>query len=522
MVVDGIIRETMKSAAGLDLRSRRLDERRQVRPAAAAPCSGGAPCSGAAPCSGGAKRASRARAFLWFAAALSIVALHRAAQAKAFELSDHRWEGMSTFLDVLRAEAGDARVVPTYKLDWDQITPNDAILVVHPDHPLDPDSLGAFLNEGGRAAVLDDFGAGDRILSRFEIARIPPPARPFATIRNNPELAIAEPPPATVDHPPHPAVQGVDRVITNHPTGLRHPKLATLLTIRAVDGPDVDVAVAGVVGKGRLLAVSDPSLFINQMLRYPGNRTFASTLARYLLDDASTGRHGQRLFLLVNHFSEGGAFGQQKTFAELAARRATSAAHALESAFAGGLPATMALAFATMIAGGVAAFAMARHGRPYRHRSPRFVRPLPAVGRGGLAGRAAVLSAPSTPAALVLLELKAALEDELRDRLRADGSPPTSTLVDLARAQGVLDEPTAAELKRFFLGMATLETQVAAGQIPRLGRRAVSRLTRSFHRFLAELDRAGADVLAASGAPDAPSGATAAWGGSAGAREGAA
>jgi hypothetical protein len=356
---------------------------------------------------------------------------------------------------------------------------------------LDAESLGEFLSAGGRAAVLDDFGAGDRILARYQIARIAPPARPFATIRNNPELAIAEPPataPAAGEQPLHPAIQGVDRVVTNHPTGFRHPKLATLLTIRAVNEPDVDIALAGVVGKGRLLAVSDPSLFINQMLRYPGNRTFASTLARYLLDDPTTGRRGQRLFLLINQFAESGAFGPQKTLAELASRRASNALQSLGSAMTGGFPATFALALATMVAGGVAAFALTRGGRPYRHRMPRFVRPAPAVAWGGLAGRAAVLAAPSTPAALVMLELKAALEDELRDRVGAKGSPPTSTLADLAQTQGVLDEATSRELKGFFLGMATLETQVAAGQIPRLGRRALSRTIASFYRFFRALD----------------------------------
>ena len=46
---------------------------------------------------------------------------------------------------------------------------------------------------------------------------------------------------------------------------------------------------------GRLLAMADPSAFINLMLRYPGNRNFARGVLKYLLEDDSWGRRAGTL-----------------------------------------------------------------------------------------------------------------------------------------------------------------------------------------------------------------------------------
>jgi hypothetical protein len=106
----------------------------------------------------------------------------------------------------------------------------------------------------------------------------------------------------------------VQQLVTNHPTGLRHPNLSPVLKIRSIGEPDSIIAVAGQVGKGRLFAMSDPSATINQMLRYPGNRAFVAGLARYLVDDDGTTHRQGRLFLVVNKFSEEGSFGARLRF----------------------------------------------------------------------------------------------------------------------------------------------------------------------------------------------------------------
>ncbi len=114
--------------------------------------------------------------------------------------------------------------------------------------------------------------------------RVASPRHPAEFLRRNPQLALAEPASA------HPVVSEVSRVVTNHPTGLSHPDLSPVLKIRAMGEPDVVVAVAGAVGQGRLLAVGDPSIVMNSMLRYGGNKAFAKGLVRYSVDHDSWGQ----------------------------------------------------------------------------------------------------------------------------------------------------------------------------------------------------------------------------------------
>ena len=95
--------------------------------------------------------------------------------------------------------------------------------------------------------------------------------------------------------------------------GLRHPNLTPVLRIRAIGEPDVILAVAGQVGRGRLFAMGDPSATINEMLRYPGNRAFVAGLAHYLVDDDGASKRQGRLFIVANRFGEEGSFGGEGT-----------------------------------------------------------------------------------------------------------------------------------------------------------------------------------------------------------------
>src|SRR5205085_4773633 len=136
--------------------------------------------------------------------------------------------------------------------------------------------------------------------------RVAAPRRPAEFLRKNPQLALAEPASA------HPVVQDVNRVVTNHPTGLSHPDLSPVLKIRATGEPDVFVAVAGAVGKGRLLAVGDPSIVMNSMLRYGGNKAFAKGIIKYSVDQDSWGKRGGRLFIASGSFEQKGTFGEDE------------------------------------------------------------------------------------------------------------------------------------------------------------------------------------------------------------------
>jgi hypothetical protein len=237
-------------------------------------------------------------------AAALICLLSSGAAAAPFDPSATDWEGCSKLVEIARDELGASRVVVTDEIDYERLGAHDGLLVLHPEGAYDLDELSAFMRAGGRVALVDDFGEGDRLLDRFRISRGPSPADPLHMLRGNPQLPIATPSSG------HPIVADVAQVVLNHPTTVRHPDLSSLLRIARVGGDaGPDVALAGQVGEGRLVAVGDPSVFINSMLRFPGNRALARNLVAYLLDGATERRREARLIVVHGRFREKGTMG---------------------------------------------------------------------------------------------------------------------------------------------------------------------------------------------------------------------
>src|SRR6185295_18660781 len=293
---------------------------------------------------------------------------------------------------------------------------------------LDEGELSKFMREGGRVVLLDDYGRGDSLLTAFNMRRVPAPRSPAESLRHNPQLALAEPASA------HPVVADVNRVVTNHPTGLSHPDLSPVLKIRATPPEqDVVVAVAGAVGKGRLLAVGDPSIVMNSMLRYAGNKTFARGLVRYTVDSDAWGKRGGRLFIASGSFEQKGAYGDD------------------ESTWSDWLRGLRL---------GLVVWVGSRAGRLHKPVTPRFVRKTPAVAQGGVAGHAAVIAAPQTSRVLAILELKSALEEQLTALLGLPKVPGHTELMNQVSIRGLLDAEGVVALRKLLLRMSSVETMV--------------------------------------------------------------
>jgi hypothetical protein len=384
--------------------------------------------------SGGLK-ARLCRAGFSVAAGLLFLVLASSALAKSFEIADTGWEGTSEFFALAQQELGKARVEVVASIDYEHLSKDDGLIILHPEVELDYNELSAFLRAGGRMAVLDDRGEAAHFLARFQIRRVEAPRHPAQSLRDNPNLAIAVPAVELVagqEQNRHPVVAGVDRVVTNHPTALEHPNLTQVLKIPALGEPDATLAVTGIIAKsGRLFAMGDPSVVINEMLRYPGNRAFASGLVKYLVENDAGISRGGKLYVVANDFSQKGHFGGSRgALGEL-----TSVGEAL-SGFAAditknGLPAALALALSVLACAGVLVWAVSFSSRLYRRSLPRYAVPPPLVAQGGLAGRAAVLAAPSTDPVLLMLELRAAMSDALCHHLG---------LVRLSSAEQILQE----------------------------------------------------------------------------------
>ncbi len=395
-------------------------------------------------------RALRAAAF-----ALVCLLVSRFAGAAPFDLAGSDWEGCAELLRLARAELGAERVIAASRVDFRELRPEDGLVLLYPEQTLDVDELSKFMRAGGRVVLLDDFGRGDSLLRHFGIQRVPSPRRPAESLRQNPQLALAEPASA------HPVVVDVSRVVTNHPTGLTHPQLSPVLHIRAAQGdPPVDVAVAGAVGQGRLLAVGDPSIVMNSMLRYAGNKAFARGLVRYAVDHDAWGNRGGKIYVAAGQFEQKGSFGGGEDWLASLASQLRAFKDGLEALRTGGMSAMVAYALAVALGLALVVWVGSRAGRLHKPTMPRFVRGVPAVAHGGVAGHAAVIAAPQTSRVLAVLELKSALEEQLTTLLGLARVPSHAELLSVVGQRGFLDAEGVHTLRRLLLRMSNVETMV--------------------------------------------------------------
>ncbi len=424
-------------------------------------------------------------------ACLAVLGLSTHARAGAFEVNDSGWEGTSELLSLARGRLGNARVEILAILDWERMRPGDGILIMHPTVDLEYDEASAFLRAGGRIALLDDYGKGNTFLERFQIRRIPAPDHPVRALRQDPNLAIAIPATQIVagqEQGRHPVVAQVRELVTNHPTALLHPNLTPVLEIPAEGEPSATLAVTGIiVNRGRLFAMGDPSAVINLMLRYPGNRAFAEGLVDYLVEDDSWGPRGGKLYIVANDFKQRGAYGGGTSLAQDLKEQFEGAQSLILSFHDDGLPDLLALLLAVVVGIGAVGWAGVAATRPYRRSPPRYAKPHPLVAQGGVAGRAAVLAAPTTHRALALLELKSALEEALGHHLGLGPAVGAGAILEEVDRQGALSKRSSDELKLILMELGRAENKVAVSQPLKVTHVAVEQMRRRVRVILDEL-----------------------------------
>jgi hypothetical protein len=409
----------------------------------------------------------------------------------AFDYNDAGWEGTAAFLELARSKLGQQRVAIRASIDWAELEAADGLVILHPTVAVDFAQASAFLRAGGRIAVLDDYGSATALVERFQIRRIRAPLKPSRMLRDNPNLAIALPAVQLVagqEQGRHPVVASVQQLVTNHPTSITHPDLTPVLTIPAKDEPNATLAVTGIIaGRGRLFVMGDPSVLINQMLRYPGNRAFAEGLIEYLVEDDGWGKRGGKLYLVANSFKQRGQYGGGTSLFQHARDWAQSLRELVAQVRTEGLPDLVALAFGGLAAFGAVVWAATHATRPYRRIPPRHARALPLVAQGGAAGRAAVLAARTTHRSLAALEVKKALEEALASHLGIDVDVGPSALVEEIVRQEALSIGSLRKLKSMFREVQKVENAVAAGQPIRVSVRSIERWQDDARAVLAEI-----------------------------------
>lgn len=220
-----------------------------------------------------------------------VTMLGGSAAAQPAELADYdprstAWNGMATFVGLAEGMGYEVEAVST--LQWDQLTANDILFLVYPLQRVEPGRLDAFVQAGGNVVLADDFGESKEAMARLGLLRAEVATPRAAKFQDGRVWA-----PIATEKSDHPIARGVDEVVTNHPAALKQVEGATTV----IGFEDSAVVVAGQRGTGRFVAVSDPSIFINRMLQYPGNVTLAANILGWL-DRHETGTRARHIVLL--------------------------------------------------------------------------------------------------------------------------------------------------------------------------------------------------------------------------------
>lgn len=228
-------------------------------------------------------------------AAVVIVALIVAASTSgaAFGAFTFSWEGTSDLRDEAETSDADLTILTETEQYEDHPANGSVALVLSPDEGYDAEDrerLRTFVENGGTLVVADAFGPHSNPLLEDVGASAQFNGDPLRDERNyyrSPALPVA------TNVSDHPYVARSDGITLNRGTVIE-PGEATVLATSSEYGyldtnrnQELDdeetlgtypVVTAEEVGDGEVVAVSDPSVFINAMLERPGNEAFAQGL----------------------------------------------------------------------------------------------------------------------------------------------------------------------------------------------------------------------------------------------------
>jgi hypothetical protein len=383
--------------------------------------------------------------------------------AEQLSLASPSWNGLSELLAIAKAR-GEVLTPP--QLDVASLGAADALLIIHPTVPLPVPELARFLRKGGRLAVADDFGTGQTLFSAFGMG-MRPPSPGSRSLRGNPQLLLATPLSG------HPLADGADALVTNHPQVIYHPDLRPVFALVGSHGA---VVLSGAVGKGRLVAISDASVLINNMLEFPGNRALANNLVQFL--HASP---GTRIFVADSTTLWSSGFRQLTTGNPLARVAAALAQLAKPQ-----LPSSAVLALSIVLAAVLLAAAVSALPRRSAYARRAYLRTPECM--AGMAGRVHYYTGLDRNYLGPLLVLKLELERRLVALVHASGQIQRDELLQALRAAG-WQQARVTELAGFMQRVDQLQDGSVATDT-RVSSRQFSELVAAGRRILAELEAA--------------------------------
>ncbi|MCB9591794.1 MAG: hypothetical protein H6719_03585 [Sandaracinaceae bacterium] len=362
----------------------------------------------------------------------ALAGMPRQASAQGdYATSGDAWNSVSELMR-LAGERGSTPEIPD-RLDVGTLQPSDSLLILNPQDELPSAALTAFLRDGGRACLADDFGAGESFLSLFSIHRSEPSDTISVQLRGNASLPVARP------NGTHQLTHEVSALVTNHPAVVSHRELAAIFQL----GSGEAVVLAGAVGEGRLVVLSDPSVLIDNMLSLRGNRRFAENLVDYLAGD----RAG-RLIVVRPGVPIVGRYGEPGADRPLHDLRAS-----LERVAHLDVP-PLALRIASLALAAIAVIlALGALPRRSPYRSARmFARE---AAQGGFVGRVGFFARPRTNLLQPLMVYKFELEAEILGMLALSGRTLLRDVLGAMRARG-MNEQDLDDMRRLLLTLDRL------------------------------------------------------------------
>ncbi|MFH2009007.1 MAG: DUF4350 domain-containing protein [bacterium] len=215
------------------------------------------------------------------------------ARADAADYSPHNveWQGTSKLFR-LAADQGFAMETRS-TLHWKYLRKSEILFFLYPTAKIPREKLIAYLKAGGRVIIADDFGSTAELLEQLGVRRVAVNGARLSRLHaENPALPIA------TSAGSHPLNIGIPELVTNHPAAYS----TSLPSIYRLEPNGGSLVVAATLGRGRIVLIADPSIFINRMLKFPGNEAFARRLLGYF------GRAGEDTYLVYSQeFTEKGS-----------------------------------------------------------------------------------------------------------------------------------------------------------------------------------------------------------------------
>lgn len=275
-----------------------------------------------------------------------------------YALDTEGWNGIGYLVATGTEAKVDVQVVET--LDFEQLRPDDVLLWLYPTGDLPIDQLLAFIEDGGHLVLADDHGRADPLLAELGIER-----RPHGPTRHRDWYQGQDGLPIVKAEGDHFLFFNVEQIVANHPAVLT----GSALPILSFGGGEEHLVVEQVHGRGAVLALSDPSVFVNQMLRrFYGNKQFAANVMRLYCD-----RDPCRVKLLLPATPSTGSYrptfgplGQLPRLFDDAARLVDGALADVSDALAEAPWSTLVLWSIFFVALALAAYALAPGKRPTR------------------------------------------------------------------------------------------------------------------------------------------------------------